>query len=210
MSSPEILKSHILITNNIEESCNEYVERFKGFRVVSYMREDFKVEDARAVIAEAYISEDKTKYIVLAARSFNNISQNALLKVLEEPPRNIEFILIAPSKSIFLPTIRSRLPIIKKSSPKMFQEVSISLKNLDLAKLFEFIKAHERIKKHDAKMLIEGLYFHAGFNEGMVFNRAQLEAFERAYRLIELNGRIGTVLTMLLMTFLPRRERVDY
>lgn len=210
MSSLEAFKSHILITNSVEESCNEYVQNFKTFRVVPFLREDFKVEDARAVIAEAYISEDKTKYIILAARSFNNVSQNALLKVLEEPPKNIEFILIAPSKSIFLPTIRSRLPIIKKTSPKEIQEVNISLKHMDLAHLFEFIKTHERIKKYDAKILIEGLYFHASVNEGMVLNRSQLDAFDRAYRLIELNGRIGTVLTMLLMTFLPRREHVNY
>ena len=141
------LKSHILISQNVEESCLEYQELLKEYRVVPFLREDFKVEDSRAVIAEAYISEDKTKYIILAAKSFNNVSQNALLKALEEPPRNIEFILIAPSKSIFLPTIRSRLPITVKQSEKLVQEVDISLERLDLMQLFNFIKAHDRLKK---------------------------------------------------------------
>jgi DNA polymerase-3 subunit delta' len=174
------------------------------------MREDFKVEDSRAVIAEAYISEDKTKYIVLAAKSFNNVAQNALLKALEEPPKNIEFILIAPAKSIFLPTIRSRLPMQKKESPKVIQEVDISLKQLDLLQIFDFIKAHERTKKHEAKVLLEALYFHGSVNESMIFNQSQLDAFERAYRLLELNGRFSTVLTLLLMTFLPKRDHANY
>ncbi len=210
MSSLETLKSHILIAQNIEQSCEEYQESLKPSRVVTFMRDDFKVEDARAVIAEAYISEDKTKYIILAALSFNVVSQNALLKALEEPPRNIEFILIAPSKSIFLPTIRSRLPMIKKVSQKVVQDVSIRLRQLDLTQLFDFIKAHERLKKHEAKQLIEGLYHQGSVNESMIYNQAQLDAFELAFRLIELNARVGTVLTMLLMTFLLKRGHVNY
>ena len=210
MSFLEIEKSHILIAQNIEEHCSEYQEHLKAFRVVTFIRDEFKVEDARAVIAEAYISEDKTKYIILAASSFNKVTQNALLKVLEEPPRNIVFILIAPSKSIFLPTIRSRLPMIKRSSERIVQEVHIGLKQLDLTQLFDFIKANERLKKNDAKLLIEGLYYQGSVNESMVYNRAQLDAFDRAFRLIELNARVGTVLTMLLMTFLPKREHVNY
>ncbi len=210
MSFLETFKSHILIAQNIEQSCEEYQESLKPSRVVTFMRDDFKVEDARAVIAEAYISEDKTKYIILAALSFNAISQNALLKVLEEPPKNIEFILIAPSKSIFLPTIRSRLPLIKKASQKVIQEVSVRLKQFDLTQLFDFIKAHECLKKHEAKQLIERLYHQGSVNESMTYNKAQLDAFDRAFRLIELNSRVGTVLTMLLMTFLPKRNHVNY
>ena len=203
-------KSHILISQNIEESCLEYQELLKEYRVVPFLREDFKVEDSRAVIAEAYISEDKTKYIILAAKSFNNVSQNALLKALEEPPRNIEFILISSSKSMFLPTIRSRLPMTIKKSEKFVQEVDISLKGLDLMQLFNFIKANDRLKKYDAKLLIEALYFQGSVNESMVFNQTQLDAFDTAYRLIDLNGRFATILTMLLMTFLPKRNSVNY
>ncbi|MEA2112322.1 MAG: DNA polymerase III subunit delta' [Campylobacterota bacterium] len=204
------LKSHILISQNIQESVLEYQELLKGHRVVPFVQDDFKVEDSRAVIAEAYISEDKTKYIILAAKSFNNVSQNALLKALEEPPRNIEFILISPSKSIFLPTIRSRLPMKIKQSQKTIINVDINLNKLDLAHLFNFVKAHERTKKHDAKLLIEALYFQGSVNESIMFNQVQLNAFETAYRLIDLNGRFNVVLTMLLMTFLPKRDNVNY
>ncbi len=209
MRSPEV-RSHILICNELEEELKAYQEQLRPLRVVSFLRDDFKVEDARAAIAEAYISEEHTKYIILAARNFNIVSQNALLKALEEPPKHIEFILIAPSKSLFLPTICSRLPLIKKESKRSLQEISISLKQFDLAQLFDFIKAHERLKKHEAKELIEALFHHGSVNESLIYNAQQLEAFERAFRLIELNARVGTVLTMLLMTFLPKRDHGTY
>ncbi len=209
MRSPEV-RSHILICSEIEEELKAYEEQLRPLRVVSFLRDDFKVEDARAAIAEAYISEERTKYIILAARNFNTVSQNALLKALEEPPKHIEFILIAPSKSLFLPTIRSRLPLIKKESKKSLQVLSISLRQFDLTQLFDFIKAHERLKKHETKELIEALFYHGSVSESLVYNAQQLEAFDRAFRLIELNGRVGTVLTMLLMTFLPKRDHATY
>ncbi len=209
MRSPEV-RSHILICNKVEEELRAYEEQLRPLRVVSFLRDDFKIEDARAAIAEAYISEERTKYIILAARQFNIVSQNALLKALEEPPKHIEFILIAPSKSLFLPTIRSRLPLIKKESKKSLQTLNLSLRHFDLAQLFDFIKAHERLKKHEAKELIEALYYHGSVNESLVYSLKQLEAYERAFRLIELNARVGTVLTMLLMTFLPKRDNAAY
>jgi len=205
MRSPE-RRSHILICSDIEAELKVYEEQLRPSRVVSFLRDDFKVEDARAVIAEAYISEEATKYIILAARNFNLVSQNALLKALEEPPQHIIFILIAPSKSLLLPTIRSRIPLLSKTSERLLPFVDLRLACLDLTQLFDFIKAHERLKKHEAKALVQALYYRGSVGESLVYNKKQLTAFEQAFRLLELNARVGTVLTMLLMTFLPKRD----
>ena len=207
MPTSDPVRSHILICDEVEEAYEGLQERLHGRRVVGFIREDFLIEDAKAAISEAYISEEDTKFLVLGAKSFNIVSQNSLLKVLEEPPRNIEFILIAPSKSVFLPTIRSRLPMIKHQSTHSVKSVDIILSTLDLNALFTFVKSHERIKKHDAKELIEGLFHQATVNEKLILSPQQLEAFDKAYRLIELNSRLQSVLVMLLMTFLrePRR-----
>lgn len=207
MLTPDLFRSHIRITDNIEEAFADLQQKLHPLRVINFIREDFLIEDAKAAVNEAYISEEQVKYIVMGAKSFNAVSQNALLKVLEEPPRNIEFILISPSKSVFLPTIRSRLPIIKEQGARHVASVDISLSSLDLTTLFAFVKAHERSKKHDAKALIEALFHQATVNDRLVLTQPQLEAFDKAYRLIELNGRVQSVLTMLLMSFLkePRR-----
>ena len=101
----------ILITSEMEERAREIEEANRPLRCVTFLRDDFKIEDAKEVISEAYKSEENTKTLILGAKSFTVPAQNALLKILEEPPRNIVFILLAPNKSTFLPTVRSRLSL---------------------------------------------------------------------------------------------------
>lgn len=204
MSMIDALGSHIIICDNIEERTAALVNELSSHRVVSFLRDDFKIEDAKAVTAEAYIAEERVKYLVLAAKTFNVISQNALLKLLEEPPRNIELIIITESKSTLLPTVRSRLKIIKEYAAAARQEADIRLSNLSLSTLFSFVKAHDRLSKYEAKQLIESLYRKATLVEGLSLSARQIELFEQSYRLIELNGRLQTVLVTLLMTFLPK------
>lgn len=207
MSTSSGLGSHIIICDNIEERSTLLQQELAPNRVVSFVREDFKIEDSKAVMAEAYIAEEHVKYLILAAKTFNAISQNALLKLLEEPPRNIELIVVTESKSTLLPTVRSRLKIIKEQSAVVHKDLDLKLSNLNLATLFEFVKAHERLSKHDAKSLIESIYHRATVVDGLVLSEKQINTFERSYRLIELNGRLQTIMVTLLMTFLKKSKR---
>ncbi len=207
MSRSSGLGSHILICDNIEERSTTLQQELAPHRVVSFVRDDFKIDDSKAVMAEAYIAEEEVKYLVLAAKTFNTLSQNALLKLLEEPPRNIELIIITESKSTLLPTVRSRLKIIKEQTSIFHKELDIKLKNLDLSTLFDFVKAHDRLAKHEAKALIESLYHRATVIDGLSLSEQQIDIFDRSYRLIELNGRLQTILVTLLMTFLPKVKR---
>lgn len=207
--SGELPRSHICITDAPEQYAAEIMQKTQGHRVVSFLRDDFLIEDARSVVAEAYISEEREKFLILGAKSFNTVSQNALLKILEEPPRNIVFILIAPSKSLFLPTIRSRLPMHKNLQNPTREPLELSLRHLDLATLFAFVKAYERLKKHELHALIEAIYYQAAHVEGVLLTQEQLDGFDLAYRLAELNGRTQSLLVMLLMRFLPEGRRAD-
>lgn len=199
----DIDSSHIIISDQIEEELDKLKSKLYPERVVSFLKDDFLIDDAREAIKEAYIAEAKTKTIVLAAKSFNEASQNALLKVLEEPPRNIDFVIIAESKSSLLPTVRSRMPLVSVAKKKEPLLLELSLKKLELSSLFEFIKEHERTPKHEAKELIEAL-FNKAIEEGLNLDTRQLESFEMAYKLIGLNARMNSVLSMLLMKFIRK------
>ncbi len=195
--------SHIIMSDVVEDEVQTQIQRLHPARVVPFYKDDFLIDDARSAIREAYIAEAKIKTIILAGKTFNEASQNALLKVLEEPPNNIHFIIIAESKSSLLPTVRSRLPLINTASKKELPLLDISLKKLDLNSLFDFVKAHERTSKHETKVLIEALHQKA-LDEEIFLNLEQIEAFERAYKLIGLNARVNSVLSMLLMKFLRK------
>ena len=199
----ELSSSHIIISDSIEEEVEKLRQRLYPERVVTFYKEDFLIDDARESIREAYIAEAKVKTIILAGKTFNEASQNALLKVLEEPPRNIVFVIIAESKSSLLPTVRSRLPLISVAKKKEPMQVELSLKRLELSSLFDFVKEHERTSKHESRELIEALYNKA-IEEGLMLNTQQLQSFETAYKLIGLNARMNSVLSMLLMKFIRK------
>ena len=206
MSLHESNKSHIIISSDIESAYEKLKVQLHPFRIVSFIEDgEFKIEHAKAVISESYISESKTKYIILGAKSYNTISQNALLKVLEEPPRNIEFIIIAPTKANLLPTVRSRLPIIQGDVTHVVKEIDFNLLQIDYAKIFSFLKEHARISKGEAKTLVEALYYRAIVVDKILCSRQQLENFDKAYRLLELNSKPQNVLSMLLMSFVSER-----
>ena len=198
-------KGYILIANDFENEVERLEKELQPHRVVSFVREKFLLEDAKAVVAEAYISESQTKYIVLAALEFNAVSQNSLLKVLEEPPTNIEFIIISPTKSNLLPTIRSRLPILKGVSAHENLDLDINLAKIDYMQIFQFLKEHARVKKNEAKALVEALYYRATVTDKLILKSSQLENFDMAYRLLELNSRPQSVLAMILMGFVSEK-----
>jgi DNA polymerase-3 subunit delta' len=202
MLAPEITKGHILISSDIEYEFERLKIALHPHRVVGFIEEKFLIEHAKAVVAEAYISESQTKYIVLGALEFNAVSQNSLLKVFEEPPRNIEFIIITPTKSNLLPTVRSRLPILKGKTSIKEYECELNLASLDYDAIFSFLKTNARVSKNDAKNIIESLYNRATVVDMLILSQHQLDNFDKAYRLLELNSRPQSVLALVLMGFI--------
>jgi len=84
------------------------------------------VEDARRVsaIAGQGALGKEGKVIVIAASRLYHEAQNALLKLLEEPPPGITIFLIVPSIGQLLPTLRSRLLVLEESPEKKNTEIS--------------------------------------------------------------------------------------
>ncbi len=70
-----------------------------------------KVDQIRTLRQNAYLKPtlcERKVYIIENADTMNSAAQNALLKVLEEPPTGVIFILLVPSADSMLETIRSR------------------------------------------------------------------------------------------------------
>ncbi len=74
----------------------------------------FKVDIVREIRNKAYIvpnEADRKVFILENSHTMGNEGQNAILKILEEPPSYISFILLCSSKSGFLPTVLSRATV---------------------------------------------------------------------------------------------------
>ena len=74
-------------------------------------KKEIKVDETRTLLDFLYKSTYSlgTKYILIdSADKLNLNSSNSLLKILEEPPKNVFFFIINDSKKKVLPTIKSR------------------------------------------------------------------------------------------------------
>ena len=145
-----------------------------------FCRNELNMEMVRKIIDESYIANDEEKTILIAAESFNIPSQNALLKILEEPPNDVVFILLAKQKSLFLPTIRSRLPIINALTKEKLSPFVLDVKTLNLKKVYEFLKERQKeFKDPKLKSEIQSLFLDCVEN-GMTFNTKEMKMFEEA------------------------------
>lgn len=196
------VSGHILISTDINKKFEELKTQLQPNRVIGFIEDVFKLEHAKAVVAESYISESQVKYLILGSKSFGIEAQNSLLKVLEEPPRNIEFIIISPTKSNLLPTVRSRLPIIKGDVVHEHINFDINLSKIDYSELFSFLKENARASKTETKELVESIYYRATVEDKLILSEQQLNNFDKAYRLLELNSRPQSVLAFILMGFI--------
>ncbi|WP_252400134.1 DNA polymerase III subunit delta', partial [Campylobacter jejuni] len=111
--------SKIIISEDFLGIKEEMINNFGIKKLRFFMpQNEFLLDDARAVEKESYIAENEEKIIVLMADSYRIEAQNFLLKLLEEPPKNIKFLIVIPSKNLLLPTIKSRLICEKRKVEK--------------------------------------------------------------------------------------------
>lgn len=78
--------------------------------------EKLLVADANEIVSEAYIKPVNLPYKIFLLNNFDistEEAQNKLLKILEEPPRNVYFILSVKNEEKVLPTIKSRCDKVK-------------------------------------------------------------------------------------------------
>lgn len=108
-------------------------------------KKNISVEQIRKLRNEAYIRpvmSDRKVFIIESADTMNSQSQNAILKILEEPPGQTVFILNVRSRAALLPTIISRC-------------VTYSLCDPETDEAAEYISAHHGLSKAEAIELLE-------------------------------------------------------
>lgn len=74
----------------------------------------FGIDEARSLSSRAYVKAfGERKVFLLAPERFTVEAQNALLKLLEEPPENTHFFILAREKELLIPTLLSRLNTVE-------------------------------------------------------------------------------------------------
>ena len=201
--------STILIVNDIETALSELLPNYPihSTRIIkNEEKEEFLLIQATQAIKDAYIASSEKKYIFLCGTTFRKEAQNSLLKILEEPPRNVVFIIITNSKSSLLPTIYSRLSYkyLKKSILK--NESILDINKLDLKDIYNFLKENQKISKQEAKEIVESILMKVN-NQKIKLSHKELDFFSKSIKLLELNSRPINVLTTLLLSLANQKNK---
>jgi len=201
--------STLFIVNDIDKSLYEITATLPqhSVRIIRNEEEgknEFQLLQAQKAIKEAYIADNETKYICLCGDNFRVEAQNSLLKVLEEPPKNIVFIIITLSKNSILPTILSRIQVKYTKTKKVVEEFCLNVQRLELKDIYKYLKENQRINKHDAKNVVESILFSINKNN-IKLTQKELHSFSTAMKLLELNSRPLNVLTTLLLNIMVKR-----
>jgi len=200
--------SQVIITSNF----NDTIDRLKEIAPIKstfelFIKEDenFKVSDANEVIAKAYLASKDRVFICLASDIFSDVVQNRLLKIIEEPPRNKEFIIITPSKSALLPTIKSRLPVTILSKEKKGIELNLDFNNLHLESVYNFIQENKRLKLKEAVEIVESVVIKAIKSKAFNLDEGSLKLFSDARKALELGSPADFIITNILLKLLAKK-----
>ena len=118
-------------------------------------KKEIPVDLIRAVASDALVLPNESErkvYLVEDADTMNASAQNAALKLLEEPPRGVWFLLCAGNPALLLPTVRSRCAVWSARAEE--QELDPELRKLaegflrccaggDRAELLRWCAGHE-------------------------------------------------------------------
>ena len=203
------LTSQVIISSKIDETIAELEALQTNQRIVKILEEQkaFSVDDAKQAIEKAYMASEETTVIILSAKTFSPIVQNKLLKVIEEPPKNKEFILITHSKSTILDTIRSRLPIHVRSEAKEEEVLELDMGQLSLSTVYEFVQTHKRTDAKAMKLLVEAISKEAIHSQKYDLDEKTLTLFSNAFVALDMGSPPQFVLNTLLLKLLARKKR---
>lgn len=207
----QINSNIIFVCNSIDEFLENLLPTLPKHFVRIIRNEDsakdeFLIAHAQLAIKEAYLASNETKYILLCGTSFRKEAQNSLLKILEESPKNIIFIMVTTSKTSLLPTIMSRMSYKYLKTKKTLPDFELDLKKITIKDIYDFLKQNQRISKVETKILIESI-FNKATKEKIRFTEKELDTFSNASKLVELNSRPVNVLSVILLTILHKRNK---
>lgn len=203
------MQSKIIIDEDFESIKSEILAKNDPNFVKIFEYDTLLMENAKEIINEAYIAEIREKIIVIIAHKFGIDPQNALLKILEEPPRNIVFVIVAKSKNFLLPTVRSRLVMDSRVKKSIKIDIGLNLKRLELKEIYLFIEEKVALEKSDKfgkkelLAVVKQIILDA-ITAGIKFESEDYEYFYKIYRLIDLNAKSASVLTPLLLLLMQR------
>lgn len=165
-----------------------------------------QVAAVRAMVADAQIMPNEAArkvYLIHDADTMNLPAQNALLKLLEEPPAGAAFVLCTGNPALLLPTVRSRCAVFRSNAPEdetdgaaaAAQGYMEAAASGDAARLVRWCFANESMPPREAEAFVRAARLLLG---EVLCGTARVEGLgtEHAAALLKLFGRCAEYLRL--------------
>lgn len=142
-----ISKNSETATQKIEEICQKE-EISSVDKNIYYFEKTAGIKDILTIQEKLFLKplQGKSKAIVIdSVEGFTPQAQNALLKILEEPPENTFIIIFTSDKNDILPTVLSRCQIIEIENKIDYSEEDLKIA-LEIFNNFSIIGVGEKLK----------------------------------------------------------------
>lgn len=108
--------SHALlyVAASLDEAPVPEEVKIQSADVEHFVQETFTINDARALFLRAHRKAvtQPSRFFLIFGVTFTVESQNALLKLFEEPPEGVVFHVVVPREEVLIPTLRSRFSLV--------------------------------------------------------------------------------------------------
>lgn len=204
-----MLTSQVIICDDFEHTIARLESAKTNQRFIPIIKEDaFLVEDVKYVIEKASIASSDEVVIIIGAKKFSDIVQNKLLKILEEPPTNIIFIILANQKAMILDTIRSRLPMHIITNKNNSYVLDLNVENMTLQNVYDFIKLHQKTSFTQMQQIIQEIVERALKSNRYKFDYKALELFSNSIKSLNMGSNAQFVLSTILLKLLANKKQV--
>jgi hypothetical protein len=109
--------------------------------IIEQRSDTLSIDEVRRIIQLAYQTpgEKSFRLILIITRQIAHEAQNALLKILEEPPVTTRFAVVMPSTAGLLPTVLSRLTAVFDTTGSELSALFTSFVTLDVKERLDMI-----------------------------------------------------------------------
>ncbi|MEX0930882.1 MAG: hypothetical protein WDZ68_01175 [Candidatus Paceibacterota bacterium] len=152
------IHAHLIIAPSIGNAAIAEDLKNPSIDVHHIIVENFGIEDARVLttIAGKRPMSGTYRSFVVCTSAMTREAQNALLKLLEEPPQSSVFYIVIPHVSILLPTLRSRLIQTTAASDIITTEPAAEFLKLSIAdRLATIVDMQKKKDSAGMQMLVQ-------------------------------------------------------
>lgn len=198
-----ILKQFLMNTSKTLLNTNKYIEHPDYYEIEEKEKNSIGIELIKNLNEILHIRayQGKNRLIVIKnGEKLTHQAQNAMLKIIEEPPKFTQIIIFSTNDFNILDTIKSRCLInhYKTTKPEKKEK---SILNLEIYERFKILKDIYTIKNSNEKKetihnFLENLYYEI---DQIPCNSKKLQLINDSYKKIKANTNIKLVLENLLI-----------